>query len=114
MAKGKLAPETIERIIALRESGKLGARIAQITGIPQASVNYQLLRAGLDPWDPARVRNQQNPGAFSEAEDAQILELSKTMKMAAVARQLGRANTSVRIRLMTLEIRAEKALEAAA
>lgn len=111
----KLTEAQIDQIVALGERGKSGAQVAAITGLPEATVNYRLLRNGIDPWPKhASHRRQYHPGAFSADEDARMLELAKTLPIYHVARAMGRAPTSVRIRLMTLEIRAEKALEAAA
>lgn len=110
----KLTDEQIEQIEDWAEKGKSGLWVSAKLGIPPATVNYRMLRAGYDPWPGARRHGVQS-GGFSPAEDARMLQLARDgMKLARIAKTLGRANTSIRIRLMTLEVRAEKALEAAA
>jgi len=111
----RLTSAQIERIVELREQGKFSHRIAQILGIPAATINYQLLRAGLDPWDPTRrPRSDNSPSRFTPEEDTKLLSLRKDgMPIARIARAMSRPITSVRIRLLTLEVRDEAALEGA-
>jgi hypothetical protein len=112
----KLTREQIDRIVELRERGFYSHRIAQMTGIKPATVNYQLLKNGFDPWDPAkRQAPDGHVSRFSEAEDAQMLELGRQgMSIRQIARTMKRPITSIRIRILTLEVRAENALEKAA
>jgi hypothetical protein len=110
----KLTDDQVEQIEAWGAKGKSGLWIANKLDLPNATVNYRMLRAGYDPW-PGRPRSKKNQrGGFSEDEDRRMLELAQTMAPHKVAMAMGRAKTSVLIRLMTLEIRAEKALEQAA
>lgn len=109
----KLLQWQIDEIESYAEKGKGGLWIANKLELPAATVNYRMLRAGYDPW-PGKKNNTGNQrGAFSAEEDARMVELAKTMPIHRVAQKMGRAITSIRIRLMTLEVRAEKALEAA-
>jgi hypothetical protein len=110
----KLTREQIDEIVRLREDEKWTThRIAKHTGISQAGVNYQLLRAGVDPWDAENHPPTQKPRRpFTPEEDARLLALGREGKGPwQIARALDRPDTSVRIRLMTLEVRAERALE---
>lgn len=108
----RLLPWQVEEIEELAAKGKSGTWIARHLDLPPATINYRMLRAGFDPW-PGPSHNTNQAGAFSPEEDARILELAKTMPVHRVAEALGRARTSVVIRLMTLEVRAEKKLEIA-
>jgi hypothetical protein len=109
----KLTPEQVEQIESWAAKGKSGLWIHHKTGIPNATINYRMLRAGFDPW-PGRPRSKKNQrGGFTPEEDARMVELARTMAPHKIAQAMGRAKTSVLIRLMTLEVRAEKQLEAA-
>lgn len=117
MAKPKLTRDQVDEIVHLREEkGWSAARIAVKFGISVSAVNFRLLREGIDPWDVDKHRRKigRQPGAFSADEDARMLELARTMSPYQIAKAIGRPQTSVAIRLMTLEVRAEKALENAA
>ena len=110
----RLSSEQIERIVALRERGISSYGIGCRLGLALGTVNYQLLLAGIDPFDRPTNGRARHPGAFSSDEDNQLLALATSgMKLPAIATAMNRARTSVRLRLMLLEIRAEKALEAA-
>lgn len=113
----KVTPSQVEEMVRLREKKRWPvSRIASKFGLTESAVNYRLLRNGVDPWDidkhPRKIGNHK--GQFTPADDARMLELAKTMSINMVSTTMGRAITSVRIRLMTLEVRAEKALEKAA
>lgn len=113
--KPKLGPDQVEELVRLREERRWPVRrIARKFGVSQAAVNWRLLRAGVDPWDSTKATKSGQVGGFSPADDAQMLELAKAMSPHKVAEVMGRPRTSVSIRIMTLEIRAEKALEKAA
>lgn len=112
----RMTPEQVEQITAYAEKGKSGSWIARKLGLSDAGVNYRMLRAGHDPW-PGHgnlPRNPRHPGAFTPEEDDRMLELGKSMAPHKVAEIMGRPRTSVLIRLLTLEVRAEKKLEQAA
>lgn len=109
----RLTPQQIEQIEEWAEKGKSAQWIARHLDLKPSSVNYRILRAGYDPW-PGRARSKNNQvGAFSPEEDARMLELARTMSSYRVAIEMKRPKTSILIRLMTLEVRAEKKLETA-
>jgi hypothetical protein len=110
----KLTPEQVEQIEAWGAKGKSGLWVSNKLSLPAATVNYRMLRAGYDPWPGHTGRRSGQRGAFSDEEDARMVELAKTMAPHKVAIEMRRAKTSILIRLMTLEVRAEKALEKAA
>lgn len=109
----KLSPDQVDQIVGWAEKGKSGLWIAARLGLKAATVNYRMLCAGFDPWPGQRNHNNQY-GAFSPEEDQRLIELSTQHKLPTVAKLMNRARTSCRIRLMTLEVRAEKKLENAA
>lgn len=116
MKRFKLDAAQIAEIVRLREECRKPVKIiARRFGVSTSAINYQLLRNGVDPWDPDRNpprQRQRNP--FSPEEDARMLALGASgMAPHKIAEAIGRPKTSVLIRLMTLEVRAEKALEAA-
>lgn len=109
----RLTPEVVDQIEEYAERGKSGLWIARKLDLPPATVNYRMLRAGFDPW-PGTRSNKEQAGAFSPEEDEQLLDLGRQgLGWRKIAEMMKRPRTSVRIRLMTLEVRAEKALEAA-
>jgi DNA-binding CsgD family transcriptional regulator len=109
----KLTPLQVDQIECWAEKGKSGCWISRKLGIPAATVNYRMLRAGFDPWPGKRNSSHIQPGAFSPEEDDWIVELSAAgLSAYQIAKRINRAQTSVVIRLMTLEVRAEKALAA--
>ena len=107
----QVPPEVLEQIESYAAKGKSGSWVAAKLGIPPATVNYRMLRAGFDPWPDWKTSVHRPANGFTDAEDEQLLELGKTMGVNRIADIMKRPRTSVRIRLMTLEIRAEKALE---
>lgn len=108
-----LLPWQVEEIEAYAAKGKSGGWIARKLDLKSATVNYRMLRAGFDPW-PGKAMGGRPRRAFSAEEDTRLLELGQTMNIDELAKELKRPRTSVRIRLMTLEVRAEKALERSA
>jgi len=112
----KLLPEQIAEIIRLREEKrKQPAVIAPLFGVTESTVNYHLLRNGVDPWDPEKSNGAHQPNGFSPEEDERMLELGRQgLSPFKIAKAIGRAKTSTLIRILTLEVRAEKALEVAA
>lgn len=107
----KLTPEQVEQIEAWGAKGKSGLWISNKLDLPAATVNYRMLRAGYDPWPGHSGSKNNQRGAFSLEEDVRMVELAKTMALHKVAVAMGRARTSILIRLLTLEVRAEKKLE---
>ena len=110
----KLSPDQIEEIIRLREvKKKAPALIAPRFGVSESTINYHLLRNGVDPWDHERANGARQPNGFSPEEDARMLELGRAgLSPYHISKAIGRAKTSTLIRLLTLEVRAEKALAA--
>jgi hypothetical protein len=111
----KLSPAQVDQIEAWAEKGKSGLWIAGHLNLNPSTVNYRMLRAGYDPWPNGGDRAPATqPGAFSAEEDARMLELgAQGMAPHKIARVMQRPKTSLLIRLMTLEVRAEKKLEKA-
>lgn len=110
----KLTDAQIEQLIEWRERGRSYERIARDLGVSTGAVLYQCLKHGaVSP----RQRNMPVPTEtrpfvagdgrvqrrFTQAEDARMLELEATgMPINRVADTIGRARTSVRIRLLML------------
>ena len=107
----KLTPALVEQIETFGEKGKSSSWIAARTGVHEATVAYRMLRAGYDPW-PGHKHGNNQKGGFSPEEDARILSLACEMGTHRIAQTIKRPYTSVRIRLMLLEVRAEKAVAA--
>ena len=104
----RLTSEQKAQIIAYGDCGHKAKWIAKTMGLNPAPVAYHLLRAGIDPWDQARrTKNASQAGAFTPEEDARLLELAKTLGARRISIAMNRPKTSVVIRLMTLEARAE-------
>lgn len=110
----KLGAEQIEEMIAMREAGRSYKVIAGQLGVSKGAIHYQCLKHNaISPRqrDFARGAEQRQrysaPASgnryFTAEEDARLLALRKSgMTIPAIGRALGRANTSVRIRLLTL------------
>ncbi|MDF1506215.1 hypothetical protein, partial [Roseisolibacter sp. H3M3-2] len=120
MSRAKLTRDQVDELAALREQGWSYGALAARYGITQGAVHYRCLSEGA--LSPRAVRlgrcnhggEQRGFGGrcrqFSSSEDAQLLALRrKGSSVPAIARELGRANTSVRIRLLTLELAEERA-----
>ena len=106
----RLSPEQKENILSLRERGKGVKFIAGRVRCSPGAVLYHCLCNGLDPFNSERARGT-HAGAFSAEEDAKLIELARSgMKLHHVAAALKRPRTSTRMRLLLLEVRAEKAL----
>lgn len=87
----RLMTEQIEQIVSYGEQGKIGQWVARKMDIHPATVCYQMLRAGIDPWKTThRTKNYKHRGAFTEVDDARLLELAKTMPVYRVAKEMGR------------------------
>lgn len=111
----KLTEKQIQEIVRLREEcGRSPTFIARQFGVSTSAVNYQLLRHGVDPWDPEKFQGQHQRRAFTPDEDARMLALGASgMAAHRIAIEMKRPKTSLLIRLLTLEVRAEKRLEQA-
>lgn len=112
----KLTPDQVEDIVSRRERGWSYDRIAARHGVTAGAVHYQCLKHGAVspkarrkpvPTEPSAIvaRDGRTQRRFTQADDARLLELeAKGMKYTHIAREIGRAYTSVRIRLMTLAL----------
>ena len=107
-----LAPELVDELVRLREDEHRTTHyIAWKLGLHEARVTYWLLKNGVDPWDQ-NGHGRRRHNAFSEDEDRQMLELRRAgVKLNHIARGMRRPRTSVLIRIMLLEVRAELAME---
>ena len=123
-----LSDEQLTEMAELRERGWGLSRIAEhftVAGTPvsRSTVNWQCLRLGADA--PARLRGKQaaprrpywrdgrSCRPWTEAEDRQLLQLEGSGEsITEIARRLGRANSSVRGRLLTLARRDARREEA--
>ncbi|WP_030540583.1 hypothetical protein [Sphingobium sp. DC-2] len=123
-----LSDEQLAEMAELRERGWGLTRIAEHftdagTPVSRSTVNWQCLRLGADA--PPRLRGRQTaPSApywrggrscrpWTDAEDRQLLRLEASGVSATdMARRLGRANSSVRGRLLTLARRDARREEA--
>lgn len=115
----KLTNEQVEEMAELREKGWSYQRLADRFGVTASAIHYRCLTVGaLSPrsqpirTDPrehgfgfgGRVRH------FTLEEDQQLLRLARSgQKVDQIAAALGRARTSVRIRLLTLELKQDVA-----
>lgn len=99
-----------EEIVRLREDKKYSrARIASHLGLHVSAVQYILLKAGVMPFDKI-VDDPRRAGAFTPEDDARLLALARGgLRWCEISRAMRRAHSSVRMRLMLLEARAEQA-----
>ena len=113
----KLSDDQLDEMCELRESGWAGRRLADRYNVTSSAIRYQCLKLGA--FSPRQIRHAQNrvdrrtgkirsgfsnhARTFSPDEDAELLRLeSEGHSIPAIGRALGRANTSVRIRLLSL------------
>lgn len=121
----KLSDAQIVELIEKREKGWSHGALADWFGISKAGIHYQCLKAGaISPNQrivPVPTQSTsfvagdgRTQRRFTQAEDVRLLELeAQGLNYSAIAVQIGRARTSVRIRIMTLALR-EGIAEAAA
>ncbi|CAD7336112.1 hypothetical protein FIM10_04180 [Sphingomonadales bacterium 56] len=113
-----LSDEQLAEMAELRERGWGLGRIAEHftkagTPISKSSINWQCMRVGADA--PPHLRGHQRAPReiywrngtpcrpWTEADDRQLLELEMTgISVMEITRRLGRSNSSVRGRLLTL------------
>lgn len=117
----KLTDEQIDRMIQMRESGSGYGAISTALGVSKGAIHYQCLKhgafsprqTGRRPATAARTyigRDGRKFRPFTADEDQRMTELSIAGRpMDAIAREIGRPRTSVRIRLMTLAMHEELA-----
>lgn len=116
MAKrNKLSQQQVEEVIRLfTERGMKVGKIARQFHVTDGCIEYRLLRNGIDPWKAERRKAPPSARSFNPDEDARALELvGRPMPIKHVARTMKRPRTSILMRVLTLEVRAEAALEAA-
>jgi hypothetical protein len=116
----KLTAAQVDEMAELREAGWSYQRLADRYGVSAGAMHYRCLVAGaLSPRSRRPTRGERRTHGhgfggtvrhFSEAEDSRLLQLARQgMKIDAIAAELGRARTSTRIRLLTLELKEELA-----
>lgn len=117
----KLTPEQTLQIAELRERGWSYGRLARKFGVTDGAIHYHCLKQGaLSPRSRGRLhvageppitrRNGTVQRRFTPDEDARIQSLSRQgMKPAKIAERVGRAPTSVRMRLLALALHEEMA-----
>ena len=113
----RLTPEQIAEMVDLREQGWSQYRLALRYGVTDGAIHYQCLkhgaysptqRPGIHPGRYQVRKNGVMQRPFTADEDARMTEMAIAGHNASqIARALGRANTSVRVRLMTLAMHDE-------
>ena len=108
-ARRTITEAQADEIVRLREDRKYSlARIASHLGLHRSAVQYVLLKAGVMPFERI-VDDPRRAGAFTQEEDARLLALAPAgHTVVAISRAMQRPRTSVRMRLMLLEARAER------
>lgn len=113
-----MAPEKVETIERMRAAGKSYRQIAAKIGMSPGAVSWYCLRYAIES-SRDRAPSAVTPGAverrgnhvvrrFTPEEDAQILEMEgRGTPVYRIAQALGRANSSIIGRLMTLAARDE-------
>lgn len=117
----KLTQEQVEQIAELRERGWSYGRLAQKFGVSDGAIHYQCLKQGaytpktrgkidVSRQPPIKAKDGRTQRRFTPAEDEQMQALSlEGLSPIKVAERMGRAPTSIRIRLMTLALHEEMA-----
>jgi hypothetical protein len=115
----KITPSQSIQIAELREKGWSQGRLALKFRVSEGAIYYHCLKqCAISPktWGPQNHRPGETVGTikrqrrFSAEEDARIQALSRQgMHSNAIAREIGRAKTSVRMRLMALAMHEEMA-----
>jgi IS30 family transposase len=113
----KLSIEQVDQLVEWREAGWSYLRIALQLGVSEGAVHYQCLRNGAVsprqrlqavPTQPHAfvAGDGRTQRLFTQAEDERLVALdSQGMSYSAIAREMGRAYTSVRMRLLTIAMR---------
>lgn len=117
----RLSDEQIAEIVQLRERGRSYDQLAQQFGVSRGAVLYQCLKAGAAAPRQRRApirtepmsfvaRDGRTQRRFTQDEDDRLVALRKDGRtIPEIAREIGRANTSVRIRLLTIALHEELA-----
>ncbi len=119
MAERRVTPQLIETIIVLRERGRSFGQISARLGLSRGTISWHCLKHGAEPprpgrsWDVPKVMEMRRGNhvvrRYSPEEDARLLALeARGLRIAEIARALGRASNSIRGRLMTLARRDER------
>lgn len=114
----KLSPAQVEEMAVLREQGWSYPRLAARYEVSAGAIHYRCLTIGaLSPRSRRVPPGGRRAGGFgfggrvkhfTEDEDRRLLQLGRSgATIETIAAALGRARTSVRIRLMTLELKEE-------
>ena len=113
----KLTDAQIEEMCEKREKGWGYERLAERFGVSQGAIHYQCLKnAAVSPRQRRRpvptepssfvAGDGRTQRRFTIADDERLLELEASgLSYQKIGRQMGRAYTSVRIRLLTLALR---------
>ncbi|GAM00740.1 hypothetical protein [Sphingomonas parapaucimobilis] len=119
MPRHSLDDAAIQRALEMRAAGRSCKTIAKTLGVSIGAVNYQCLRHGVIsphqrrtavPIQPAAIVGPSGrvQRAFTQADDEQLMALEAAgTGYRAMARQLGRAYSSIRMRLLAIAIREE-------
>lgn len=119
MTRRKLSDAQIEELCRLREGGWGYKRLAARFCVSAGAVHYQCLRNGaFSPHQRAGAfrtepdiftgRDGRMQRRFTQAEDGELIRLEKSgLNYRQIAEKIGRTQTSVRIRLMTLAMHEE-------
>jgi transposase-like protein len=116
----KLTPQHVSEMLDAFERAVARGRSRQGTvttlalryGVAKGTVNLHLLRNGLDPWEQGRTCGC--PSKFSDEESRTALQMRRDGKgWTEICRALNRHRNSVLFHVLTIEVRAESALEAA-
>ncbi|WP_061780777.1 hypothetical protein [Sphingomonas sanguinis] len=121
MARPVLDDDAIQTALEMREAGRSCPTIAKKLGVTAGAIHYQCLKHGVVSPNQRRTTAPTEPRtligptgrvqrAFTQAEDEQLLALeAQGLTYKAIARTLGRAYTSVRMRLLAIALRDEMA-----
>lgn len=110
----KITAEQLTEMVDLRERGWSCASIGKRLGLSTGAINYQCLKLGVtSPRQTGRSQAQSAQSfvgrdgrtfrRFTDDEDQLLRSLAaQTTKIDTIAREMGRARTSVRMRLLLL------------
>lgn len=119
MPRAKLTQQQLDQAIVERERGRSCATIAKRFGVSRGAINYQCLKAGAVSPNQRRTptpieassfvgRDGRTFRTFTQEDDDRLLQLRLAgMKPSQIAREMGRGNTSIRMRLLLLAAREE-------
>lgn len=117
MGQKRLSIQEVDDLIEKREKGWSYERLAERFAVTPGAVHYQCLkngavspnqRRGISPINPVSfvAGDGRTQRRFTQSEDKQLLDLEASgIGYNEIARRMGRARTSVRMRLLTLALR---------